>query len=141
MSLSAGRVERAPSKADPLAGSGVVWLRNLFCGTRSAKSSEATAVKLRTGARPGSAEGSARGRPSRGGRHWRSRCRADDADLAPKRGSMTPCSCKAIPMPVVIPPMKWEGAATGLMRPAEKTPSIRETRISPVGALTRTPAK
>jgi hypothetical protein len=37
---------------------------------------------------------------------------------------------------MVIPPMNWERAVTGLMtRPTEKTPSIRETRISPVAAL------
>jgi hypothetical protein len=39
-------------------------------------------------------------------------------------------------MPMVIPPMNWERAVTGLMmRPTEKTPSIRETRIAPVAAL------
>jgi hypothetical protein len=61
--------------------------------------------------------------------------------MVPKRGSMTPYSCKAIPMPMVIPPMNWERAVTGLMtRPTENTPSIRGTRISPVSALIRTSA-
>ena len=60
----------------------------------------------------------------------------------PNRGSISPFSCNAIPTPIVMPPMNCERAVRGLtMRPAEKTPSMRSSRISPVSSLMLTCAK